>query len=170
MKKIFAFILALCLVFCMAACGKTEDDSKAVSSAASEGNSQYDDLAKKAVSILETEWKNEYSEEINTPRDGHFEIKNTRVIEIKETDIEEFKDVDYVIEFVLFTDYYGSAPYYSSTGINSTVVAYSDGRMEVVSKTPFTVYMQVHYSTDYSGIIEKVTDCGSQYNCVKKLK
>lgn len=169
MKKFFAFILALCLVLCVAGCGKKEDN-KASEAATPESNSQYDELVNKATSLLEVKWENKYGEENGIERDGHFEIKNTRVIEIKETDVEEFKDIDYVIEFVLFTDYYGSAPYYSLSTIDSSVVVHKDGRMEANSKNPFAAYTAMNYTTDYSGIIEKISDCGSKYNCVKKLK
>lgn len=106
----------------------------------------------------------------NVEYNGYFEIKNTRVIEIGDTDIELFKDIDYIVEFVLFTDYFGSAPYYSSIGISDTVVVYSDGTMEVPNMNLLTAYRSRYYSTDFSDIIKKVYDCKDKYNCVEYLK
>ncbi len=156
MKKALAIILSLILLLSLTACG----------------GSEHDEMIKEAIEELEEEWEDIYEEtkeSSNHKTDGHFEIKNTRVITIKENDIEEFKDVDYVIEFVLFTDYFGSAPYYSSVGLSDNVIVYKDGDMKV-GKNAFDNYRVNNFITDYSNIIESIDDCGDEYNCVKKLK
>lgn len=153
MKKFLAIVLSLIFMLSLTACGGRVTEG-AIGEAAAE---------------LERVWQRDYeNSEINT--DGYFEIKNTRVITIKQNDIEEFKDVDFVVEFVLFTDYYGSAPYYSQLGKWDTVVVYKDGKMEVPTTNIFKSYSMQHYAFDYSDIIKDIKDYGSEYNCVKKLK
>jgi len=153
MKRLLAIMLSLVLVLSLTACG-----------------SKHDDIIEKAITELEKIWVDQYSEHHSSIKtDGYFEIKNTRVIEIKDNENEMFKDIDYVIEFVLFTDYYGSAPYYYNVGIYDTVVVYKNGKTEASSKTPFLQYVVQTYSTDYSDFIESVTDYGDKYNCKKHL-
>lgn len=152
MKKLVSVILLLSFIFCLTSCG--EDNNN--------------DMVEKAVKGLENTWiGNYYGNEI---QDWHFEIKNTRIIKIKETDIEEFKDVDYIIEFVLFTNYYNSSPYYSSVGMYDSVTVYSNGEMEVPKTNLLKYYTMSHYSSDYSDIIGSIDDCGAKYNRSKKLK
>ena len=101
--------------------------------------------------------------------DGYFEIKNTRVITIKENEIELFKDVDYIIEYELYTDYMGSAPYYENCGVKNNVVVYKNGTMDVTNSL-IRMYRSKTYQTDYSGFIEAIDDYQGQYNCIEKLK
>ena len=116
MKKVCYLLLVLCLIFSLSACGTNEKN-----------------IASKAVSVLKNHWEAVYDQP-NLETDGYFEIKNTRVINIKENTTEEFKNIDYIVEFVLYTDYYGSAPYYQIVGTDDTVVVYKDGTMEVQRK------------------------------------
>ena len=102
--------------------------------------------------------------------DGHFEIKNTRVVNIKENNTEEFKNIDYIVEFILYTDYYGSAPYYQIVGIDDTVVVHKDGTMEVQRMNLINNYRAMHYSNDFSDFIKSIDDYGDKYNCIEDLK
>lgn len=155
MRKALLIILCVVSVFCSTAC---EKDSRK-------------ELVDDAVRELKSEWTDIYNRKLgNIEYNGYFEIKNTRVIEIGDTDIELFKDIDYIVEFVLFTDYFGSAPYYSSIGISDTVVVYSDGAMEVPNTNLLTAYRSRYYTVDFSDIIKKVNDCKDKYNCVEYLK
>ena len=112
-------------------------------------------------------WKNEYKDLDDT--DGYFEIKNTRVITIKENEIKMFQDVAYVIEYELFTDYMRSAPYYENCGIYNNVVVYKNGTMDITSGF-IRNYRAITYQTDYSNFIEEIIDYHDQYNCIDRLK
>ncbi len=154
MKKVCSLLLVLCLAFSFFAC---DND-----------NSQ-NELVNNAIKELKSEWKNIYDKTM-LETDRYFEIKNTRVITIKETDIEEFKDVKYIVEFVLYTDYFGSAPYHSNYRISNSVIVYNNGDMKVPRKDLLEDYSIKNYIWDYSNIIDNVKDYGDKYNCVETLK
>jgi len=133
-----------------------------LTSCKSDTNTMIDD----AIKAISKYWSEIYEEdEIG---DGYFEIKNTRVIHIKENDIEEFKDVEYIIEFDIYSDYFGSAPYYSNVGVNNNVVVSKDGSMSVVSHA-IDSYRGRTFNNDFSSFIEKTVDYKDKYNCVKDL-
>ena len=152
MKKICSFLLVLCLFFSLSACGIKDDD-----------------MVSKATNELKNHWEDLYDDS-TVKTDGYFEIKNTRVIEIKKNDIEEFEDVEYIVEFVLYTDYFGAAPYYSYAGISDSVIVYDNGDMEVAGINLLREYSSKHYTYDYSDIIKTVNDYGDKFNCVENLK
>ena len=87
--------------------------------------SDKDDMIVEATIVLEKYWEKEY-DKTSVDTDGYFEIKNTRVVDIKDNDVDEFQNVDYIIEFELYTDLYGSAPYYQDVNAYDTVVVYKD--------------------------------------------
>jgi len=118
---------------------------------------------------LKSEWEDIY-DKMKLETDRYFEIKNTRVIKIKKTDIEEFKDVKYIIEFVLYTDYFGSAPYHSNYRVSNSVIVYNNGDMKVPKKDLLEDYSIKNYIWDYSNIIDNVKDYDDKYNCVENLK
>ncbi len=120
----------------------------------------------KATAELKMHWKNQYKE--SNIGDGYFEIKNTRVVHIKENDIEMFENVKYIIEYEIYTDYYDSAPYYSNAGIHNNVVVYDDGSMSVETRY-IQRYCNAFYNYDVSGFVDKVVDYNDEYNCVNKL-
>lgn len=150
MKKLYSLLLVLCLIFSLSACGTDKND-----------------IVSKAVSVLENHWEDLY-EDSKVETDGHFEIKNTRVVNIKENNTEEFKNIDYIVEFILYTDYLGSAPYYENVGIDDTVVVYKDGTMEV-QRNLINRYRNKYYSNDYD-FIKSIDDYGDKYNCIEDLK
>ena len=113
-------------------------------------------------------WEDEY-DRFSIEEDRHFEIKNTRIITIKNNDIEQFENVKYLVEFVLYTNYMGSAPYYEDFCVYDTVVVYNDGEMEVQTN-PIDRYRGRTYETDFSNFIKDIDDYCGYYNCVKKLK
>ncbi len=151
MKKLCSLLLVLCLIFSLYACGTDENN-----------------MVSKAVSMLENHWEDLY-EDSKVETDRHFEIKNTRVVNIKENNTEEFKNIDYIVEFVLYTDYFGSAPYYQNVGMDDTVVVYKDGKMEV-RRNLINLYRSKYYSNDFSNFIKSIDDYGDKYNCIEKLK
>ena len=151
MRKICSFLLVLCLFFTLSACGVNEDD-----------------MVIKATNVLKNHWEDLYDDSI-VKTDGYFEIKNTRVINIKENNTEEFENIDYIVEFVLYTDYFGSAPYYQNVGIDDTVVVHKDGTMEV-QRNLINLYRSKYYSNDFSNFIKSIDDYGDKYNCIEDLK
>ncbi len=151
MKKLYSLLLVLCLIFSLSACETDKND-----------------IVSKAVSVLENHWEDLY-EDSKVETDGHFEIKNTRVVNIKENNTEEFKNIDYIVEFILYTDYFGSAPYYQNASIDDTVVVHKDGTMEV-QRNLINLYRSKYYSNDFSDFIKSIDDYGDKYNCIEDLK
>jgi len=85
-------------------------------------------------------------------------------------DTQLFEGVDHVIEFILFGNYYYTAPFYNNTyGRYSYVTVYEDGSMEV-SGDIFDMYRGMTYSSDFTGIIEEVIDLGNACDGVFILK
>ena len=164
MKRLIAILVLIAIVFCFAACGRQKQES----SVADAGNLKHHEIVTDATQQLKQYWKQHYKED-DIETDGYFEIKNTRIITIKENKIELFKDVDYIIEYELYTDYMGSAPYYENCGVNNNVVVYKNGTMDVKSNL-IRMYRNKTFQTDYSGFIEAIDDYQDQYNCIEKLK
>ena len=123
-----------------------------------------------AIDVLKEFWTEKYSEDLYKENNckGYFEIINTRLIEIKDNDINMFKDVDYIVEFELFTDYYCNGLYYDNVSMYDTVIVYKDGTTKV-DGSYINRYRSTTYSNDFSPFIESVENYGDKYNCVKKL-
>ena len=115
----------------------------------------------KAIGIVNDIWGKIYEAQ-NMDNDGTVDIVDTRLIKIKENDNEYFKDVEAVVEFCIFTDYYGAAPYYMNVDRDDTVVFYKDGHTEV--KDIFVDYMRRTYKMDFSDVIGEVKEYGTEYN------
>ena len=160
MKRIAFLLFSLFLILCLVSCSGSSFDYN------NDPTSSYDAVINKSITALKSEWKGIYNE---FGRDGYFEIKNTRVIEIKDNDISAFKDVKYIVEFILFTDYYGSAPYYSEAVVSNVAVIYKNGNAEITGNL-FRRYSSATYSYDYSDIIKNIVDCGDKYNLIEYLK
>ena len=158
MRRFVAILALLAVVFCFTACGKQEKK-----------NLKHHKMVTAATAQLKKHWKQEYQDENKADTDGYFEITNVRVITIKENDIKLFQDVAYIVEYELYTDYYGSAPYYDNYVVDDTVVVYKNGTMDV-SQNLIWKYRNTAYQTDFSVFIEDIDDYGGQYNCIEKLK
>ncbi len=143
------------------------------------------EAVEQAIEVLKAHWEQSYAETSDFTN-GYLEIKNTRIIKIKDepttpdgdstntTLISQFGNVEYVVEFMLYSDYFGSSafgdkPYYTNISLDDAVVIYKDGSAEVRRQTPFEIYRSRTYSLDYSGIIEDIADLGSAYNAVYNL-
>ncbi len=128
-----------------------------------------------ALTKLTQHWKETFSDEqINT--DGHLEITNTRVVKIDFNGNEKFAalfeddgEIEYIVEFDLYTDYFGTAPYYQNIKYDDTVVIYKDGSAEVM-RNPLRYYSDNTYSYDYSQIIVNIDNYGGSFNQVFYLK
>ena len=163
MKKL-ALFLAVVLLFglCTSGCGGA--------------GGEHDDMIEEAIEVLEEHWADTYDEMENS-RDGerHFEIKNTRVITLKKNEYEELEDIEYIVDFALYIDYYGETEYYveapsGGPWFGGAVAVYRDGDMEVVSNR-----LVLDAMSDLTAIkppenpVKKIDDYGDAYNCDKTL-
>lgn len=137
---------------------------------------EYDIAA--AIENLKTCWREEYSSAGKLP--GYLEIKNTRVVVITdepkapEESVQPyadayFADVDYIVEFMLYSDLMGMAPYYQAAGVWDCVVVYKDGSVQTPMNSPFDEYRARTYTFDVAGIIADVIDLGQEYNAAYRL-
>ena len=161
MKKLITLFLSIILMINFVSCSSFVSNEEI-----KEPINAYDSVIKEAIDVVKDEWKNQYEEHNG---DAYFEIKNTRVIEIKDNDISVVKDVKYIVEFILFTDYYGNAPYYSEAVVSNVAVIYKNGNAEITGDL-FRRYSSATYSYDYSNIIKNIVDCGGKYNLIEYLK
>ena len=81
-----------------------------------------------------------------------------------------FQNVAYIVEFVIFSDFYGSAPYYGNVGYLESVAVYTDGTMEACKTNPLKEFRGKTYSTDYSEFLDSVVEYADAYNVQKILK
>ena len=152
LKKLAIFLLVFVMIFSLAGCAKR-------------GHRK---MIKQAIEEVKHSWQHTYSY-LNNGNDGHFEIKNTRVITIKENTNKDFKDVSYVIEFEIYSDYFSTAPYYYSIDMHDQVIVYKDGKMEVPNKDVFkNSTMQSKESMEK--VIASIDDYGDKYNYIENLE
>ncbi len=122
----------------------------------------YAPLVATAKEAVFAEWEKILGKNPNA-NDGHVEIANTRLIKIADNDNAYFKDVDCVIEFVVRTDYNGTAPYYANAGTFDDVVFYRDGTCKAVTGF-FGTFVAKNKDADLGGVIEKTIDFGTDFN------
>jgi len=137
-------------------------------------NGDADRIVTRAVDALKQQWKEIYSDDMYIGCEGYLEIKNARIIYINdeiEAGIAEemFGNVDYIVEFIIYSDYFASAPYYMNIGLYDTVVFYDDGYTEV-TRSMLNIYRARTYEADLSNIIKSIEDLGDKYNAVFKLR
>lgn len=149
---------------------------------------EYDGIVLQAIDALKDAWLEVYGKRANVylmlsaSFTGYLEIRNTRVIRIREnphqidetaseSDIaaDTFGNVDYLVEFIVFSEYMGSAPYYESTNMWDCVAVLRDGTFEAQGRNPLVQYRSRTGELDLSGIIEEIIDLGDEYNAVYHL-
>ena len=164
MKRVFCAVLVAALLLTFCACGK---------STSAEGNDvsldEHHAMLLKARNVLINAWEEIYKDS-RTESDGYFQIKNTRLITFKKNTNKYFSDVAYIVEFVVFSDYYGSAPYYANAGFMDSVVVYRNGTMEANQNNLLKMYSSKTFSYDYSEFLEQIKDYADAYNIEKNLK
>ena len=121
-----------------------------------------------AISALTLQWKELYKED--KAGNGHLEIAHTRIVKIDPSSDKEFfskldkgKYIEYMVEFTLYSDYFGSAPYYHNANTCDTVIIYSDGTTSV-GVNVLRLYSNQTYSYDYSKLVKDVKDYGTAFN------
>lgn len=128
-----------------------------------------DEIVVKAIDSLKVYWADEIYTCIG---EGHLEIKYTRVVYIKSAigkDIpaywrRRFENMNCFVEFMLLSDYFGSAPYYGHAGVYECVAVNKDGTFEVLANDPLDYFRRRSYISDFSGIIEKTSDRDGDFN------
>ena len=140
MKKILLCLLVLC--FALTGC-----------------TGGYTEQVNMAQAALKTEWKAlyaEYESIWDEDVEDTLTITNTKVWVIKNTKVEEFKKIDYIIQFTLENniDYRGY----------NFVAIYNDDSVRVLGSDPFMLYTSRTGSEDFSSFVDKETDLKKKYN------
>ena len=140
MKKILLCLLVLC--FALTGC-----------------TGGYTEQVNMAKAALKTEWKAlyaEYESIWDEDVEDTLTITNTKVWVIKNTKVEEFKKIDYIIQFTLENniDYRGY----------NFVAIYNDDSVRVLGSDPFMLYTSRTGSEDFSSFVDKETDLKKKYN------
>ncbi|MEG9430027.1 MAG: hypothetical protein VZQ61_03790 [Christensenellaceae bacterium] len=156
MKKVL-IIIGLVFLICLSvvlggACKSTSEN-------------KYDELVNKSIVEIKSFWENKYNETDSSNRKNDIFIVNTRLITIdKNTYIEEFREVEYIIEFTIYSDYLGTnGKYYRNIGRCDSVAVHKDKTILVCDQNLIYNYEIRHYDFTYPMIID-VVDFGAQYN------
>lgn len=152
-QRIFAIFTVCLLLIASCAGGSAETDRVSENREDIQG----------AIEAITQHWAAGYAGSAGPQTDGYLEIKNTRKILVKDGAPSFFEEIEYMVEFILFTDYFGSAPYYCNVNLDDTVIFYRDGRVEVANNQ-LQIYRSRTYTTDFSDIIDVVEDLGGAYN------
>ncbi len=157
MKKFLIFFVSIIMVFVsinLFACSTSKS-----------GNKEYDEIMNNAISVLKEGWENVYTQRPIDNRENKIRIANSRIIEVKDThEINEFQNIKSIIEFVVYSDYYGTqGKYYINAGIYDTVLVYKDGTMNFESQSLIKQYINMYIDTSLP-FISSVVEFDSSYN------
>ena len=127
-----------------------------------------------AIGLLKETWIGVFAG-MSDQTTGTLEVKNVRVVRLTGSYGEDaiaaelFGEIDCILEFLLYVDLYNG--YSVCPGTKDTAVAvYKDGTMQVIPTSLFELYRGRTYSMDFSGIVDRILDFGSQYNQTFILK
>lgn len=162
MKKIFLIIsiIVCCFAICFSACSPSNNSE----------TQQYDEMMESAITELTKGWENKYKEFDLENRDNAIYIKNSRIIELTDNhEISAFENIKYIIEFIIFSDYYGSGgKYFHDIGLYDTVIVYKDGSIEFSYYDIMRQYNNASYDYSFS-YVSQVIELESTYNQVINL-
>ena len=129
------------------------------------GNKEYNEIMNKSISVLKEGWEDIYTQRPIDARENKIKIVNSRIIELNDTHtIIEFEDIDKIIEFAVYSDYYGTqGKYYINVGMYDTILVYKDGTMGFEGHSPIRQYFSRYYDTSLP-FISRVVEFGSSYN------
>ena len=159
-KGITIALLVISIIFSLTSCGEKHTDITGKD--ISPKDEQY---VSTAIKKVQDAWKQEY-QNLTVDTDKTVNIINTRIIKIKDNDHKFFHDVEAVVEFDIFSDYYGSAPYYINGQKNDSVVFHKNGKTEVID--PLNPYRYALGINDYSDVIGEIIELGSAFNTQTK--
>lgn len=195
MKKIFiailALIIALGMCLSLSSCQTDEDNNANEANKADEveensGSSaptEYDASIRLALKMAELYYENMFKDYENyDDATAKVEIAHTRVILMKDSPTFEselyekmynnhFKDVEYIVEFTVLTDYTSNYGYIISGVPTYQVVFYKDGTTKAYGNVSvFKIVSAQYYTHDFSWIIDKTVNFGSEYNATFNFK
>ena len=158
MKKIYFMLLLVTIMFTMSFTVLAEED-------------EYSGEIQDSLELIKKVWQeqsDQYPEIMPSP---FVDIKNTRIVRLyenpvdvqSEKTVEELAGIDYIIEFMMLTNYYGDT-YPCNVGIYDTVAVYTNGKMEVQKTNLMNALRAKYFLSDYSGVIEEIIDLGDAYN------
>lgn len=154
MRKVLSIILIFILAsICLASC------------ADSQSKNEYDETINQSIVLLKKCWEDVYQKRGTENHADEIFITNTRVVKIKEScGIERFQDIDYIVEFVVYSDYLGNGgKYYDNYDRFETAVVFCDGTIEIEEINPLDSYCNSRYDFSYP-MVEDVIELGAQYN------
>lgn len=181
MKKLVCILLAM--VLCLGAAlaeedrtsGRTLEELLAEKARleAEIARVQEDEIIHQAIKTLKDYWRTEvYNGMRSTSENGYLAIRYTRVVYIQEEpEVPEnnmLQNMICFVEFVVMSDYMGSAPYYEHVGQNECVGFYRDGTFSVMPN-PIVWYRSRSFNTDYSDIILSISERNAEFNCEFEL-
>ncbi len=161
MKKPFAVLMALLMIFFLSACGEIKNTV----------STPEDSIVNIAITALKQQWKELYSEDMyDVTNDKRLEIIHTQVLTIDADTDDEFskivengENISYIVEFELLTNWFNSAPYYTNNKIYDTVIIYKDATTKVTSNLS-SIYSKKAFNYNFEDFLVKINDYGSSFN------
>lgn len=170
-KKV-AFVCVIVLVLCIVAALIFGPDNGF-------GNRKNNEAIKIATVALKETWIKVYNDissaaegDVFTPEnldDRKIEIKGVRLIKVNENNIESYKDVEYIVEYVLYSNRYRTSPYYVREDIYDTVLVYKDGRAEVAFNNILKSYADMFELESVSKLVGEITYYDDEYDKIIDL-
>ena len=135
-----------------------------------------------AINVLQAKWRSNFAtwnfemrnrrQSDSASSDGTLKILNTRLLYVdsntanQELYEEYFKDVKVIVEFELYSDDYGSAPYYVNVARDNAVWIMEDGSVQMGRFTIFELLRKLgsyDFST-FGDLFTRIIDLGSACN------
>jgi hypothetical protein len=122
-----------------------------------------------AISALTLKWKELFQQK--KAGNGYLEIAYTRVLEIDpsanafiSSKLYRGDQIEYIVEFVLFSDSLRSAPYYHNENTYHNVIIYRDRTTRVEQRGILRMYTAATYKVDYSDFVKNIINYGTAFN------
>lgn len=188
MKRLIVLFILICVLFSTYALSEEIDLSQMTPEELAELQSRiqaeidsrpedYTLLVTQALGVLKSYWEEEYGRCSSPGVTYLLDIRGVRIIKLKkdlaERESNLFGDVEYIIEFLYYNDYYSSSIFGNSghnvgyldifTPTSEAVMVHYDGSMKL-QVHPIQMYMSRYKELDYSLFIEEVVDLRDQYN------
>ena len=125
-----------------------------------------------ALQHLKAAWMEEAAADPEYMPVPYVDIRDTRIIRICENPmvdigekqpVEALEGVEYIIEFLMYTNYMGDS-YPCYVGVLDSVVVRRDGSMEVSQTNLLRLVRSRYYISDFTGIIEEIIDLGDAFS------
>ena len=137
----------------------------------SAGENEYDAEMQKALDLIKITWREEAAKNPELMPPPSVEIKNTRIVKLTKErinpysgeKIEGLDGIEYIIEFMMLTNYFGDA-YPVNAGVYDTVAVYPLGLMKVQQSNRINMVRARYFLNDLSCVVEEIIDLGDAYN------